>query len=406
MNDRTNLNAAMATLRSALAAQTSTEPRDWFPVFKARYGMQVVFEALREVHGEGEVVTQLFTCCTAVDPILAAGLTPAYADVSGRALCVDPGHLPLSERTLALVDQHTFGIFDETVDARLASLCRSRSMLLVEDNAHSVARLGRAGGWPIADVSVHSFGIEKMLPTYFGGAIWLNPNMEDRQLRAAMVERFRALEPIDERLSRAVRAYPLQIRALNRLPQNLAHVGREKGIERGRFEPGVADAERAGKLPYEPMLPNEAIMRTAARALRGLGAIEQVRTACAEAYAAVFAELASPKVVVPAAVMELGGSLPLLRFPAFVPTAEHADAVIRAVGEMGYMAQAWYRPLLIPGALDPAAYGYDPALPNLPFTKRLSEGAVALPCDIPAAAARRIAEIVVTAAEAKDPGQL
>ena len=53
MNDRTNLNAAMATLRSALAAQTSTEPRDWFPVFKARYGMQVVFDALREVMVQG-----------------------------------------------------------------------------------------------------------------------------------------------------------------------------------------------------------------------------------------------------------------------------------------------------------------------------------------------------------------
>ena len=34
-----------AELREALASRTGTRPEDWFPVFKARYGMQVAFVA-------------------------------------------------------------------------------------------------------------------------------------------------------------------------------------------------------------------------------------------------------------------------------------------------------------------------------------------------------------------------
>ena len=42
-----------AELREALASRTGTRPEDWFPVFKARYGMQVAFDAVRSVRGDG-----------------------------------------------------------------------------------------------------------------------------------------------------------------------------------------------------------------------------------------------------------------------------------------------------------------------------------------------------------------
>lgn len=41
-----------AELREALASRTGTRPEDWFPVFKARYGMQVAFDAVRSVRGD------------------------------------------------------------------------------------------------------------------------------------------------------------------------------------------------------------------------------------------------------------------------------------------------------------------------------------------------------------------
>ena len=54
-------------LRRQLAERTGTCAKDWYVVFKPRYGMEVVFEVLRELRGGGSVVTQLMTCCTAVD---------------------------------------------------------------------------------------------------------------------------------------------------------------------------------------------------------------------------------------------------------------------------------------------------------------------------------------------------
>ncbi len=57
-----------------LARRTGTDASDWFLVFKARYGMQVVLRELARVRGTGDVVTQVLTCATAVDPIIAAAI--------------------------------------------------------------------------------------------------------------------------------------------------------------------------------------------------------------------------------------------------------------------------------------------------------------------------------------------
>ena len=172
-----------AELREALASRTGTRPEDWFPVFKARYGMQVAFDAVRSVRGDGSVLTQLFTCCTAVDPIVVSGLRPRYADVGADTMGIDVAKvesMPLGsdEQVHAMVMQHTFGAIDEDSSRRLAALAGEMGALLVEDCAHCVTRMARdAAGWPLADISVHSFGVEKMLPTRFGGAIWVNPRL-------------------------------------------------------------------------------------------------------------------------------------------------------------------------------------------------------------------------------------
>ena len=175
-----------AELREALASRTGPRPEDWFPVFKARYGMQVAFDAVRSVRGDGSVLTQLFTCCTAVDPIVVSGLRPRYADVGADTMGIDVAKvesMPLGsdEQVHAMVMQHTFGAIDEDSSRRLAALAGEMGALLVEDCAHCVTRMARdAAGWPLADISVHSFGVEKMLPTRFGGAIWVNPRLRER----------------------------------------------------------------------------------------------------------------------------------------------------------------------------------------------------------------------------------
>ena len=100
-----------AALRDRLASHTGTRAEDWHLVFKARYGMLAVFGALASARPERRsVVTQVLTCSTAVDPILVAGLTPAYAEVSPLTFSIDPALLTLPDAVAAVVIQHTFGV--------------------------------------------------------------------------------------------------------------------------------------------------------------------------------------------------------------------------------------------------------------------------------------------------------
>ena len=84
--------ASLERLCGKLAELTGTETVDWFPTFKARQGMRVAFGALAARDGaRREVATQLFTCCTAVGPIVAAGLAPVYGDISAETLAFGAG---------------------------------------------------------------------------------------------------------------------------------------------------------------------------------------------------------------------------------------------------------------------------------------------------------------------------
>ena len=155
-----------ASIAQIMASRTGTDPADWFLVFKARYGMQVAFEEIYAEMGPGEVATQLLTCCTAVDPILVAGLVPRYCEVSFDTAMIDSEALDASGELRAVVAQHTYGIVDDAATARLAQRAHDAGALLVEDCAHCVGRMAKSeSGEPLADISFHSFGIEKMLHT-------------------------------------------------------------------------------------------------------------------------------------------------------------------------------------------------------------------------------------------------
>ena len=226
--------SAHQALRRELAARTGTEPGDWHLVYKARYGMQAAFEALRDAHGPGSVVTQLFTCLTAVVPVLAAGLEPAYRDVSARTAALDPERLSLPADACAVVAQHTYGLIDDAQTAELARLAHAAGAALVEDCAHCVCRLARdASGAPLADVSVHSFGIEKILPTHFGGAVWVNPASPVPGLADAVGRALEALPEPPAGLDRLARAYRGENRVLAHLP---GAVSASRSVNRG-FSP-------------------------------------------------------------------------------------------------------------------------------------------------------------------------
>ena len=93
------------SLAERMAELTQTRAEDWYLTYRARHGMLTVFRALAGKKGAGEVVTQLLTCCTAVDPIIAAGLVPVYGELSARTCSLDPDQLRLGQNARAVVLQ-------------------------------------------------------------------------------------------------------------------------------------------------------------------------------------------------------------------------------------------------------------------------------------------------------------
>jgi dTDP-4-amino-4,6-dideoxygalactose transaminase len=382
-NARSADERSVRDLRQELAKRTASNPEDWFLVFKARYGMQLVFDALRELYGPGSVSTQLYTCCTAVDPILAAGLTPAYGDVQRETIMLDASTMPLASDTRAVMMQHTFGLIDSEASAALAARTRKESQaLLVEDSAHCVTRMATDDqGRPLADISVHSFGVEKILPTRFGGAIWVNPQLSasapeyNRLLRS----RLASLPRPGKRLDVVTRMYINENRVLGRLPGGAGPRMRSWLTRVGLYEPPIAKVEQRGGLGYAPMAPSSWMETKMLRSLRSLEANESARAGVVSRFRESLN--GSDAVAVPRQVMA-GEAQPLLRFPIFAESTERAEGIIAALRDAGVYAERWYRPELFPGVENPDAYHVPHDRSHLQVTDELVAGAVSLPTDL------------------------
>ena len=295
-------NAACTELKELLAKRTGTHPEEWYLTFRAREAMQVVFEEVRRIHGYGPVILQPFTCSTVPESVIAAGMDLRYADICRSTLSIDPDSLTTdadtdasapSHNAHAVIMQHTFGIIDKDQAACMREVCDSAGMLLVEDCAHCAGRMAAGSdGKPLADVSVHSFGVEKILPTQFGAAVRISPDMKDRKLHDAITEHFRALPATDANASASVRTYITRFRILNHLPPAVKKPVRDHWIRTHRFIPAVAAAELSGKTILEPTVPGDEVMSRCLDAFRDIKGNENRRTAAVISYRKAFADMA------------------------------------------------------------------------------------------------------------------
>jgi dTDP-4-amino-4,6-dideoxygalactose transaminase len=314
-----------------------------------------------------------------------AGLTPAYAEVSPATMSLDPASLTLEDDTAAVVIQHTFGIVDEPAAGRIANAARGIGALVCEDSAHCVGRMARsADGSLLADVSFHSFGAEKMLPTKFGGAVWVNPAMTDHALRDAIIDRLSELKAPGSRLAFAARTYRYQLAVLNRLPRGLSRRLRGLLTKTGILAPPVAPSEREGRLAHGPVAASPWVAHGMASAMEDLSRTQSTRASAVEAYVEELGDL----VEVPAGIT---AGQPLVRFPFLVPPGIDADAVVESLLADGIVAGSWYRPALYPGAVDPAAYGYRPGENAHRVTEDVIARIVNLPTNVEPERARHIA---------------
>lgn len=380
-------------LREAFARRTRTEARDWFPVFKARYGMREVFRAAADVHGAGQVVTTLFTGCTAVDSIFSAGLSARYDAIDPATLTVDVRALSLDESVRAVIIQNSYGIIDERASAEAAAKAHDAGALFMEDSAHCVTRMARdAEGRPLADVSIHSLGIEKQFSIGFGGLVWVSPDMPDAALRERIVSALGSLPEPPARLSRNARRYRTQNRVLAHLPGSLGPALRAWLTSSGGLEPPVAAVEQRGELPYPSYLPSDEIAHRILAALPGIDDDEAVRRLWVAGYADALE--GEERLSIPQGALEVGRTQPLTRFPIVLSDEPRARALIDDLRSHGFYCVDWYRVPFYPGATELSAYGVSEADQAYRDFRSTYGGIVGLPTDLDPSRMAEALEIV------------
>lgn len=387
--DRTEREASIARI---MAERTGTRPEDWYCVYRARHGMLAACEAVRATIGEGHVVTQLLTCCTAVDPILAAGLIPRYGEVSADTASLDPAALPLDSSVRAVMLQHTFGLVDDGASRRIASAAHEAGALVFEDCAHGVARMAKGpDGSPLADVSFHSFGVEKMLHAQFGGAVWVNPEGASPEVLQVLRERLVQLPVTGAHLTALTGTFVFWNRVFNHLPLPVARGLRRFLSATGLFEPAVSDEERRGGVSHDPMRPSDAICDAVIEAFGCLDEDVVTRTEATRAYSELLADV--PGVTLLASAAQ-GPYQPLLKYPVLVADAATSDAVCEACCAAGHYMTVWYRPELGPGVLDESAYHVPVDRSAIPVCDDMVQRILTLPTNQGAEGARAVVDVL------------
>lgn len=151
------------------------------PFLKGR----VALHALLRSGGIGpgdEVLVPGFTCFVVPAAILYVGATPVFYDVDVSRLNGDlaSAQRRLTERTRALIVQHTFGVMDDPTPAR--KLAHEQGLLLLEDAAHALGALhGSTASGTIGDGAFSSLQWSKTVSTGLGGLARFNqPALLDR----------------------------------------------------------------------------------------------------------------------------------------------------------------------------------------------------------------------------------
>lgn len=394
------MNSEVSCLRQELAGITGTECADWFPVFKARYGMRAVFKALKESYGtipgasKPSVLTLLYTCCTAVDPIISAGLSPQYADVNADSLAIDVDTYSSRNDLGALVVQNTFGFISNAATAKARDFADSSNLLYVEDSAHCIGRMAKnKTGHPQADVSIHSFGVEKILAkTHFGGAIWVNPNLQKKnpELHTQIVSALQSVGELPARQALAARLYLNQIRILSRLPQLLSKPTQKILRSLRLFEPAISPAELRGELEYPDYGITESIANKARIALAGLEENYKYRQRVVGIYQDKLHEFKHIKIP---RQIELSPAQPLLVFPILLQDANTVNCIHNRIRELGAYSRRWYNTVLFPGVENFESYKVTD-LSLYPVTTALTQQSLGLPTDAPLSKIEEICEVL------------
>lgn len=136
---------------------------------------EITMLALRELHGEGEIIVPPLTWVSDIASVLHAGFTPVFADIDPRTLGMDSAEIikKITPRTRAVFLTHILGY--NALDDRLLDECKARGIPIIEDVCEShgaTFRGGKCGTFGYA--SNFSFYYAHHMSTIEGGMICTN----------------------------------------------------------------------------------------------------------------------------------------------------------------------------------------------------------------------------------------
>ena len=374
-------------VREKLAKYSNTDANDWFLCLKARYGMATVFKSIRNTMGPGEVITTPYTCITSVNPILAAELKPVYADISPATLSITEPSKLVRKHTRAIVVQHTLGIINPEIQS-IAKICKDEELILVEDSAHCLARMALDNkGRPLADISVHSFGVEKVLQnTKFGGAIYVNPRLKktNPKLYEKITHDLIELPEPPRSLDLKIRAYRAENAVLQRVPNAMKNGFRNLLLKTNTFEPAVTPQEQNATQAPEYAI-TDYVCDIILKNITSLPQDYRRRDQNVEVYqkylsSANYFHVISDK------------KEPLLAFPVVFEDSHRATEAYNALASSGYFIRRWYSPLLYPGPVDNRIYFYNPKM--APVAEAMHSRVICLPTNLSITETKKIINIL------------
>jgi len=145
-----------------------------FLLNSARTSLYLALKSLK-LKPTDEILCQAFTCVAVPNSIIWAKAKPVFVDIIKNGFNVDINDLAkkITNKSRAVIIQHTFGNPDNI--SAIKKLCQQHDLVLIEDCAHSLgAEYNSKKVGTFGDLTVLSFGRDKVISSVFGGALIVN----------------------------------------------------------------------------------------------------------------------------------------------------------------------------------------------------------------------------------------
>ncbi|MCS6943766.1 MAG: DegT/DnrJ/EryC1/StrS family aminotransferase [Geminocystis sp.] len=148
---------------------TSGKSNGVFHFFKGRVALYAILKAMGIGEGD-EVILPGFTCIVVPNAIVYLGAKPVYVDINPDTYNIDVSKIEgkITEKTKAIIAQHTFGIPAEM--DKILGLAKKYNLYVVEDSCHAMgSRYKAQEAGTFGDAAFFSSQWSKPVTTGLGG---------------------------------------------------------------------------------------------------------------------------------------------------------------------------------------------------------------------------------------------